>query len=110
MTNVILTNNAKRRIHEDNLSQGIITDAIQNADRSFPGREPGISQFQKQRDFGTVTVIAKKTYKGDWLIISCGLKRPYGSSPRPSAYPNNPSLLERILQALLGKFQSKAKK
>ena len=67
---IIFTNNALDKIHRDNLSQKIIYDTISSASRIYPGREPGVTQYIKNWDFGTVTAITKKTNRGELLVIT----------------------------------------
>lgn len=98
MANVIFTKTALGKIHENNLSQKIIYEVIQNADRSFAARQPGTTQFQRQWDYGTVTVIAKRSERGEWIVLSCWLKQSNSFRQRPAdKQPQNASFLEKLL-------------
>lgn len=100
MAQIILTKNAVRKISENNLSQRIVEDVIGHGDRRLSNRAPGITEFRSNREFGQVTVIGKRTPKGDWLVLTCWLKN---SGSTPIKQPNKSqktSIIEAILQII----------
>lgn len=102
MSNIILTKNALNKIHEVNLSQKIIYDTVNSPNKTFPGKQPGATIFQKQMDFGLVTVIGKMNEKGEIIVFTCwwkSTKNSYISST--DARFKDKSFLEKIFLHLL---------
>lgn len=102
---IIFTNNALNKIHQDNLSKEIIYETITNAQKVFPGREPGVNQYQRNWDFGRVTAIAKKTGREEVLVITCfaKYKDPKFYQQRGSGV-KKPAFFEKILTDILKRF------
>lgn len=106
MAKFIFTKNALNRVHEVNLSQKIIYDTVENSDNVYPGREPEVKKYQKNWDFGLVTVIGKKTNRGDFLVISCGAQyneAKFYKKPEDPRY-KNASFLKRIFLDIIKTF------
>ncbi|OGK56186.1 hypothetical protein A3J15_01685 [Candidatus Roizmanbacteria bacterium RIFCSPLOWO2_02_FULL_38_10] len=99
---IIFTNNALNKIHQDNLSKEILYETITNSHQVSPGREPGVNQYRRNWDFGTVTAIAKRTDRGEILVITCFAKYndpKFYRTQIPKA--KKPPFFERILLAFL---------
>lgn len=102
MSKVIFTNNALRKIREDNLSQEIIYEVIRNGQRNFSQHEKGICQYKSTKNYGVVTVLAKDLNQGDRLVISCGLKKSYSNKDAPlDPRLKNASLFKKVIVHLL---------
>lgn len=72
----IWTNHALQRMGERLLPQDMAYQAFRSPDRSFPGKQPGTSQYQKQFGKSLVTIIATQNEKREWIILSCWIDPP----------------------------------
>lgn len=79
--NTIWTNHALERLGQRGLSQEMSFQAFQNPDKTIPGKNPGTTEYTKKFGISTVTIIAKKNERNQWIILSCWMDPPlYGTS------------------------------
>lgn len=67
---VIWTNHALERLGQRGLSQELALQTFKNADIYYEGKNPGTTEFKKRFGTSTVTLIAKKNEKGQWVVLS----------------------------------------
>ena len=76
---IIWTNHALERLGQRGLSQEIAWQTIRYAERSNPSQNGG-TKFERRFDKSTVTVIAKKNERGEWIVLSNWIDPPlYGT-------------------------------
>lgn len=73
--NLIWTNHALSRLSERGLTQEIAWQAFNNPDKTSKGKN-GSNEYKKKFNGSTVSVIAKKNEKGEWIILSCWMDPP----------------------------------
>ena len=66
----IWTNHARERLGQRGLSQQLAGETFARPDRTLSGKQPGTIEYQKRFGNSTVTVIAKKNERNEWLILS----------------------------------------
>lgn len=72
----IWTHHALDRLGERGLSQGLAWQALKFPDNTLQGKNPSTIEFQKKVQGSTVTLIAKKNEKKEWIILSCWIDPP----------------------------------
>lgn len=72
----IWTNHALERLLQRGLSQDMAFQAFSSPDRSFSGKQPGTTEFQRRFNQHLVTIIAKPNEKHEWIILSCWIDPP----------------------------------
>jgi len=72
----IWTNHVLQRLTERGLPQEKAAQAFSYPDRTMAGREAGSTRFEKRFGPSRVTVIAKKTDRNEWLIVSAWIDPP----------------------------------
>lgn len=77
---VIWTNHALQRASERGLTQSIALAAFNNPDSEENGRNPGSKQYKKQIGNSLVSIVAKKSERGEWLILSAWADPPIAGS------------------------------
>ena len=75
----IWTNHALDRLDQRGLSQVMAGQTFLYSD-SYKSVKEGGTEFTKKFDISTVTVIAKKSDQGEWLILSCWIEPPLPGS------------------------------
>lgn len=76
----IWTNHALERLGQRGLSQDLASQTFNRPDKSIPGKQSGTMEYQKRFGPSLVTVIAGKTEKNEWLILSCWIDPPLPGS------------------------------
>jgi hypothetical protein len=66
----IWTNHALERLGQRGLSQQLAWQAFNNPDHHEKGKNPGTTEFRKRVGNSTVTVIAKRNERNEWIILS----------------------------------------
>lgn len=66
----IWTNHAVERLGQRGLTQDMASQAFSHPDVSLKGKQPGTMEYQKRFGISTVTVIAKKNERNEWIILS----------------------------------------
>lgn len=77
----IWTNHAIERMRSRGLTQKMAWEAFMRPDRSFKGKQPGTSQYQKKVDRSLITIIAKQNEKNEWIVLSAWSNPPLPGSP-----------------------------
>ncbi len=77
---IIWTNHALERLVQRGLSQSDALSAFKNPDRSFPGKNPGSVEYIKKFSNSTITIIAKKNDRNEWVVISAWIDPPLPGS------------------------------
>src|SRR3989344_400955 len=72
----IWTNHALERLDQRGLTQNLAGQAFKNSDFSNPGKQAGTIEFKKKFNNSTVTIIAKKNERQEWIILSCWIDPP----------------------------------
>src|SRR3990167_10257122 len=72
----IWTNHALERLDQRGLTQNLAGQAFKNSDFSNPGKQSGTIEFKKKFNNSTVTIIAKKNERQEWIILSCWIDPP----------------------------------
>jgi hypothetical protein len=74
--NLIWTDHAIEKMQERGIPQESALDAFNAPDRSISGKSPGSTEFIKKMENKTITVIAKKNEKGEYIVISAWMDPP----------------------------------
>lgn len=77
---VIWTNHALERLKGRKIPQEIAWKAFRFPEETRKGKAPGSLEFVKLLDIYTVTVIAKKNDRREWIIVSCWIDPPLPGS------------------------------
>ena|SRR5579883_3609425 len=67
---IIWTNHAQERLQSRKVEQSMALKAFQSPDKTFPGKNPGTTQYEKQFGPSTITLIAKQNERREWIILS----------------------------------------
>lgn len=76
----IWTNKAQDQMLERSIPQELASSAFNYPDRSLDGRNPGTFEYKKKFDKHEVSVVATKTERGEWLVISVYAHPPFSST------------------------------
>ncbi len=99
---VIWTNHALDRIGQRGLTQELAIAAFNHPEESVKGRE-GSTEYKKHFGRSTVSVIAKKNERGEWLILSTWVNPPiegtldYKKQQHYNRYKNSSGFLKFLL-------------
>lgn len=74
---IIWTNHALSRLRERKLPQHIAFSAFQNPDQRRNGRKNGTHEFIKQHGKHTITLIASRNERKEWVVLSCWIDPPF---------------------------------
>lgn len=77
--NLIWTNHVLERLQERKIPQEWAWRAFQYSDKTLNGKS-GSVEFQKKYQDVTVTLIAKKNERKEWIIVSCWVDPPLPGS------------------------------
>lgn len=72
----IWTNHALERLDQRGLTQVMAGQTFLYSDKYEPGKQAGTIEFTRKFNQSTVTVIAKKNERGEWIILSCWIDPP----------------------------------
>lgn len=101
---VIWTDHALQRLKERNIKQGDAWAAWRRPDQSRRAGTDGAWIYYRTWGDEKIEVVAKKNDRGQWIILSVWSRPVYGDH-KPSRKSRQNSLLERLLQKLLGRFR-----
>lgn len=100
---VIWTNHVIAKMRDRGLSQDTAWVTFKHPDRTFLGKKPHTSEFQKQFDRACVTVIATQNDKKEWVVISAWIDPPlpgsrdYKEQQEYAAYQKASGLMKIVL-------------
>ncbi len=77
---VIWTNHALERLKDRRFPQSLALSAFLHPDSKKGGKQLGTVEYLKKHQNSTVTVIAKKNEKKEWVILSCWIDPPLAGS------------------------------
>jgi len=77
---VIWTNHALERLQGRKIPQEIAWKAFRFPETTQKGKAAGSFEFIKKLDIYTVTIIAKKNDRREWIIVSCWIDPPLPGS------------------------------
>lgn len=75
----IWTNHALERLGQRGLTQELAASAFLHPDDTIQAKNGG-KEFQKRVGTSLITIIAKKTERNEWLIVSCWIDPPLPGS------------------------------
>lgn len=78
--NTIWTNHVLERLHDRNISRDTAWKTLRYPDSTHPGKKADSTEFIKQIENHTITVIATQNEKREWVIMSCWAHPPYPGS------------------------------
>ncbi len=78
--NVIWTNHVLERLVQRGLPQRMAYEAFQYPEESKEGKELGTIEYRRRFDGHLVTVVAKRSERGAWVILSCWVDPPFPGS------------------------------
>lgn len=81
MSQVILTNHAKERLQQRQLSVNWLEETVLHPESSRRGKQPGTSEFSKKFGPNYVSVVAHKNQNGEWIVISAWVDPPVSGTP-----------------------------
>lgn len=106
---VIWTNHVLGRLRERGISQGDAWATWRNPDQSRSAKKKGNWVYYKTYGNQKIEVVAAQNEKGEWVILSVWSRpalarrdRPVYGGPSWQSRDTSGSLLEKILQFLLG--------
>ncbi len=107
--NLIWTNHVLERLQERKIPQEWAWRAFQYPDKITPEKSNGSIEYQKRYEHVTVTLIAKKNERKEWIIVSCWVDPPLPGSTdiqKKKEYWRNRKepLLFRIIGSLYSLF------
>lgn len=73
---LIWTHHVLERLTDRGMTQDIVAQTITHPDKSFPGKQPGSTQYEKRFDKRTITAIVKPNEKRELVIISAWMDPP----------------------------------
>lgn len=73
---IIFTRHVISRLQERQLSENWIRQSLFQPDKKQKGKHPGTTEFVKRFGTSTVTVIAKRKFSGEWIVISAWVDPP----------------------------------
>ncbi len=101
----IWTHHAIERMQQRKLPQDLALAAFQHPDQSLNGKQSGTQEYRKRIDNHTVTIIAKKNEKGEWLILSTWVDPPfYGTADYDKKQKYNDYMRAYRKASFLGKI------
>lgn len=100
---VVFTNHALERLKSRKMSQHQSWKAIAFADEKRKGKKTDSYEFIKKDGNHTVTVVAKRTDKNEWLVVSSWIDPPLKGSIDLSI--KKESLWSRFLNYIFGKLK-----
>jgi hypothetical protein len=77
---VIWTNHALERLKARNIPQELILSAFRTPDAQFAGKKANTVEFHKKIGIHSVTVIATKNERSEWVLLSCWVEPPMPGS------------------------------
>lgn len=98
---VIWTNHALDRLRERGIEQGDAWATWRNPEQSRYATAQGAWVYYRTYGKERIEVVAKQNEKKEWIILSVW-SRPVNEE-RPPSHSRSHSLLDRILELLLGK-------
>lgn len=78
--NLIWTHHVIARLEERKIPQDWAWRAFQYPDKTIEGQSNGSIEFQKKYEGRTITLIAKKNEKKEWIVLSCWVEPPLPGS------------------------------
>ncbi len=72
----IWTNHARKRLKDRKISQTLVANTLSHPHKKLNRKDGGI-EYSKVIDAKTITVVVKKNYKNELIIISCWANPPF---------------------------------
>lgn len=73
---LIWTNHVLLQLTDRGIKQEMAFETFKSPDSSRNGKTPDSFEFRKKFDKYTVTLIAKKNEKNEWVVLSCWINPP----------------------------------
>lgn len=73
---LIFTKHAIERMQQRSIPQNMVWEAFNKPDKTFPGKQPGSTEYQKQFGKSLVTLIVRQNEKREWIVVSCWMDPP----------------------------------
>ncbi len=99
----IWTNKAQEQMQQRNIPQELASSTFNRPEHSLDGRTPGTFEYKKKFDEHEVSVVATKTDRGEWLIISVYVHPPFPTASYPQKVAGE-SWLDKFLRSIFSAF------
>lgn len=73
---IILTNHARQRLAERQLSPNWVEQTVQQSDQRRHGRQAGTTEFVRRFGTSQVTVVANQNDRQEWIVVSAWIDPP----------------------------------